>query len=374
MRGSISGGMLAAMHDMGLLKAFDCVYGSSAGAINAAYFVAAQPEGVRIYYSDLANSSFFDVRRLFSSEDKPALSVDYLLDDVVGGTRVTSRGPHDNSLKWQRVLRSPVSLKTVTSSLSKGRSVVLDKFATKADLIVALKASSKIPVLAGQPVMVGKEKLADALLFEPIPIKSALNDRCTHLLILLTRPDRAKLRSNVPAIWDWPWIRDRLPAEARTLRPQFQSSEEYNAERAWLRFSTLFPEHAASLLSDQKHASHSITHHQPQPPRSASRIATIYSDIFAVQSPLHEEPPTYPPPQSMSTTVGGSRAGGSGPYMYAVSVPYGSRQVNQLEMNTTRLKEAIALGYSTMVETVRHSAIGGVVDVKQLRLSPFDLR
>lgn len=42
MRGAVTGGMLMQLHDLGLKDLFDVVYGSSAGAINATYFLSGQ--------------------------------------------------------------------------------------------------------------------------------------------------------------------------------------------------------------------------------------------------------------------------------------------------------------------------------------------
>ena len=44
--------------------AFDAVYGSSAGAINATYFLSGQRDGVNIYREDIANERFVSLRRL----------------------------------------------------------------------------------------------------------------------------------------------------------------------------------------------------------------------------------------------------------------------------------------------------------------------
>jgi predicted patatin/cPLA2 family phospholipase len=41
------------------------VYGSSAGAINATYFLSGQRDGVSIYTNEIANERFIDLRRLF---------------------------------------------------------------------------------------------------------------------------------------------------------------------------------------------------------------------------------------------------------------------------------------------------------------------
>ena len=47
---------------------FDAVYGSSAGAINATYFLSGQREGVDIYSQDIANTEFCDMRRLLQKK------------------------------------------------------------------------------------------------------------------------------------------------------------------------------------------------------------------------------------------------------------------------------------------------------------------
>src|SRR5215469_17428591 len=59
MRGVVSAGMLAGLEYLGLLPAFDVIYGTSAGAINGAYFVAGQAAcGASIYYEDISDAQF----------------------------------------------------------------------------------------------------------------------------------------------------------------------------------------------------------------------------------------------------------------------------------------------------------------------------
>lgn len=50
--------------------AFDAVYGSSAGAINATYFLSGQRDGVRIYTEEIANKDFIDMGRLININRK----------------------------------------------------------------------------------------------------------------------------------------------------------------------------------------------------------------------------------------------------------------------------------------------------------------
>src|SRR5215471_14383302 len=82
MRGVISAGMVSALEALGLTHAFDAVYGSSAGAINAAYFVAGQARlGTTIYFEDINNRHFIDLRRTLLG--RPIVDLGFLLDDVV---------------------------------------------------------------------------------------------------------------------------------------------------------------------------------------------------------------------------------------------------------------------------------------------------
>ena len=59
--------------------AFDAVYGSSAGAINATYFLSGQREGVNIYCEDIANRRFVDLRRLVPRRGELAPSASQVL-------------------------------------------------------------------------------------------------------------------------------------------------------------------------------------------------------------------------------------------------------------------------------------------------------
>jgi predicted acylesterase/phospholipase RssA len=52
MRGVVSAGMVSALEELGLGEAFDAVYGSSAGAINTAYFLAGQAAFGTAIYAD----------------------------------------------------------------------------------------------------------------------------------------------------------------------------------------------------------------------------------------------------------------------------------------------------------------------------------
>ncbi len=77
MRGVVSSGMVAGLEYLGLLPAFDVVYGTSAGAINGAYFVAGQAAyGATIYYEHINNSKFINPLRCLCGD--PSVSLEFL--------------------------------------------------------------------------------------------------------------------------------------------------------------------------------------------------------------------------------------------------------------------------------------------------------
>lgn len=140
-----------------------------------------QPEGLDIYTDHLAlGSRFLSLRRYWSRTGCPAMDLDYLIDDVMGPAGVVP-------LDWDAVLASPLPLKVVASSLTSLRAEVLDDFVDAADLAECLKASANVPEIVGGPRSHRGHELVDAAVFEPLPVKAALRDGCTHVLALCSR-------------------------------------------------------------------------------------------------------------------------------------------------------------------------------------------
>jgi len=69
MRGTISAGMALALDELGLVSAFDAVYGASAGAISGAWLLS-WPEGLR-GWTEPANARAF-IRRSGLLRGRPA--------------------------------------------------------------------------------------------------------------------------------------------------------------------------------------------------------------------------------------------------------------------------------------------------------------
>lgn len=178
MRGVVSAGMVAALSELGFANAFDAVYGSSAGAINAAYFLADQAHvGTTIYYEDINNRSFIDFRRALVG--KPIVDLAFLFDDVAR---------HRKPLDISRVLSSRTPLHIMATHVSTAAPETFSNFESASDLLSALRASATMPILAGGPFSHRSRAYYDASLSEPIPVPQAEADGHTHILALLTRP------------------------------------------------------------------------------------------------------------------------------------------------------------------------------------------
>ena len=208
MRGVVSAGMVSALETLGLTEAFDAVYGSSAGAINAAYFLAGQAAiGTTIYYEDINNTRFISLRRTLVG--RPIVNLGFLIDEVA-----VRRKPLD----LDRVLASPTPLSVLATDVISCRSVVLRGFTSGRQLLDAMRAGATMPVIAGDPAPYLAQRYFDASLTEPIPVPAAEADGHTHVLVLLTRPSEVARRTTT---FDRVYVLPRLRRISAQLATQY---------------------------------------------------------------------------------------------------------------------------------------------------------
>lgn len=219
MRGVVAGGMVAALEQLGLLNAFDAVYGSSAGAISGAYFLAGQAQfGTTIFYENINNDKFASLKRILSP--KPIVSLDFLLDHVC---------VREKRLDWEAVLSSRIPLRIVASSIERRCAVVLEQPSDGEELRLALKASARIPIVAGGPVVYRGERYFDASVYESVPFRSALRESPTDIVALMTRP-KGETRAG-PNILEQALVLPRLRAiDANLARDYVDRAGEYKSE------------------------------------------------------------------------------------------------------------------------------------------------
>ncbi|GAB3743686.1 patatin-like phospholipase family protein [Microlunatus parietis] len=209
MRGVITGAMLAALEDLGLHRAFDAVYGTSSGAMNAASFIGGgiwRP--LQIYWNHLRTRRFVDARRFFTGD---VLDLDYAFDTVLGELE---------PLDYDSVLDSKVPLHVALTLVDELRTDVVSGFESKQDLVDALRATTWLPVaVRGTATFRGKRAI-DGSILTVHPYRMALADGCTHVLSLSSRPIDASSFELPLTRSFWRWRLDQLEpglAEANAL-------------------------------------------------------------------------------------------------------------------------------------------------------------
>ena len=178
MRGVVAAGMMTALEDLGMTSAFDGVYGSSAGAICGAYFLARQAAlGARIFSEDINNRRFASRARGLTGG--AIINLDFLVYHVM-----VRRKP----LNAAAVVAASTPLAVIATDVASGETALLRHFADEDELRSALRAGATMPVVAGGPYPFRGRRYFDASLTEPIPLPSADAEGFTHIVVLLTRP------------------------------------------------------------------------------------------------------------------------------------------------------------------------------------------
>jgi len=175
MRGVISCAGLMALEDLGMTDVFDEVYGASAGAVNAAYFLAGQAAyATSIYYQKINNTRF--LRRLWH---RKLVDIDDLFDSVIAGER---------PLRIDKVMASRSRLFITIADALTGEAFLGLAQTSETPLLTLLKASTAMPLLYNGLVSIDGRDCFDGGLVNPLPIHEAIKSGCTDLLVLLTRP------------------------------------------------------------------------------------------------------------------------------------------------------------------------------------------
>lgn len=177
MRGTVSAGMALALHELGVVSAFDAVYGSSAGALTGAWLVSSEPERLRGW----ADPDYAKTLIRWSSllRGRPVVDVRTLIEEVY-----QTEFPMD----FDSILASPIEYHPLGTDAETGESTDLRPLiSSPVELRLALRASSSLPFLAGPPVELGGRRFYDAGVAESIPFRTPLAQGATHVLLLRSR-------------------------------------------------------------------------------------------------------------------------------------------------------------------------------------------
>jgi predicted patatin/cPLA2 family phospholipase len=186
MRGTVTAGMALALHELGLVNAFDAVYGASAGAITGAWLLSAEPEGLRGWaHPDYAKAL---IRWSALLRGRPVVDVRTLVEVVY-----QTVAPMD----FASVLASPVEYHPLGTDADTGESTDLRPLIDDpAELRLALRASASLPFLAGPPVRLRGRRFYDAGVAESIPFRTPIAQGATHILVLRSRRPPARIAAD----------------------------------------------------------------------------------------------------------------------------------------------------------------------------------
>jgi predicted patatin/cPLA2 family phospholipase len=177
MRGVVSAGMAAAIEQLGLTEAFDEVHGASAGAFNGAFLLAGQASYLAaLYPHGFGNPEFVSFRRALRGA--PVFDMDYVVDDVWQRQR---------PLNVDAILGGGIDLHCTATDVDTAEIVDLAGLGSELEIRCAMRASARLPWLAGPPVSFRGRRWLDATIAEAIPVHVAFA-AATDALVLQTRP------------------------------------------------------------------------------------------------------------------------------------------------------------------------------------------
>jgi predicted patatin/cPLA2 family phospholipase len=174
MRGVISCAALMGLEELGMTDLFDEIYGASAGAVNAAYFLAKQAAyATSIYYQKINSTRF--IRRLWH---RKIVDIDHLFDSIIAGER---------PLRVHDVLAARARFFITIADACTGEAFLTEAQSSTTPLLTLLKASAAMPLFYNGLVSVDGRECFDGGLINPLPVLDAIYSGCTDLLVLLTR-------------------------------------------------------------------------------------------------------------------------------------------------------------------------------------------
>ena len=174
MRGVYSMAALAELEDQGLADAFDVVIGTSAGAVNGAYFLARQAnDAVSVYTHSLNSRTFFNPARV-----RRIVDVDFMVD-----VALKERLPIDQ----EALFSSESELCVVVTDTESGEAHFLSTRDLAFDTYEVFRATAAIPILYNKRIEINGRTYVDGALTDAIPVEEAISRGAGLIVSVLTR-------------------------------------------------------------------------------------------------------------------------------------------------------------------------------------------
>jgi predicted patatin/cPLA2 family phospholipase len=191
MRSITAAGIIVAFQKLKLNDIFDAIYATSAGAITGAYFLSKQvPYGIAIYYEFLNTEKFINLYRV-----PPFFNIDYLIDGLKYKKKLDT-----NALRMSKTV-----LHIGAINIETWRQEFFTNHDDTVDIFDAIKASCALPIFYNKPVVINGARYLDGGAIVPFPLEKALEDGCTDILILFTRPRLRRHYQKMIPLWFEMW-------------------------------------------------------------------------------------------------------------------------------------------------------------------------
>lgn len=173
MRAGYSCGAMVTLLEYGLTDVFEHVIGSSAGAMNGAYYLSADTSAAKIYTDEITNKNFVNLLR----RDK-RVDIDYIIDLVL---------KHKRPLNLEKLKRSRSKLHVVVTNARNGHKEVLSDHADFVEIYEELRATAALPLLYGKKVQIKDKYYIDGGVSDLIPLDVAHDLGCTDIVVVMTQ-------------------------------------------------------------------------------------------------------------------------------------------------------------------------------------------
>ncbi|MBM7051135.1 MULTISPECIES: patatin family protein [unclassified Rothia (in: high G+C Gram-positive bacteria)] len=183
-RAAYGGGMVGVLEELGYLNVFDAVYGTSAGALNAAWFLCERANAnMHGWWDPESMKAAIKISNFFRG--KPVVDGDLLIDHVY--VNVTEMG-------FEEVLSSPIEYHPIATDADTGENTDLASLIQDLNSLKrAMKSTARIPLLSGLPVELAERRFIDGGMTENVPIETALAQGATHVLVIRTKAPSTEL-------------------------------------------------------------------------------------------------------------------------------------------------------------------------------------
>lgn len=176
MKGAYANGVLSAFEEAN--QRFAAVYGTSAGGALAAWFAAGQARYAEATWLYAADRRIVSYMRWFTRRG-PLLDHDFLLDHIYA---------FEHPLDVATLQAAPFPVVVTATDVDTGAPSYVDL--RDAPVLPWLKATGRLPWVAGGPVVIDGRRFLDGGIADPIPIAKALADGHKEVVLVLNEPGR----------------------------------------------------------------------------------------------------------------------------------------------------------------------------------------